>query len=222
MKYIGSIVCICILPGLAFAGLTESQRKSQLEKALGIIVAAATPQKPADQREKLIKEYIDAKSNKGFAIEPVNSDYWRSTTHEDHTMTGDRTLEGCEMRFGKPCALIAVNDDLAYEGELTTKNMPRLKYSGKFETSQIPVIRSITRKRPDVLSYDLAMEPKAMVIHPWGKVFIAAGNATAKEAQETALGKCNADPERNGRDGGCFVYAVSNDVVISERRMIAK
>jgi ribosomal protein S7 len=73
-NYIGLVVTACIVPGIAFAGLTEAQRKSQLEKALGIIVAAATPQKPADHRDKMIKEYIDAKSSKGFAIEPVNGD----------------------------------------------------------------------------------------------------------------------------------------------------
>jgi hypothetical protein len=107
-------------------------------------------------------------------------------------------LEGCQLKFGKPCALLAVNDELAYEGELATKSMPRLSYAGNFDPIQIPVIRSITRKNPGVQGYDLAMEPKALVIHPWGKVFISAGDATAKQAQETALGKCNSDPERNG------------------------
>jgi hypothetical protein len=107
-------------------------------------------------------------------------------------------LEGCQLKFGKPCALLAVNDELAYEGELATKSMPRLSYAGNFDPIQIPVIRSITRKNPGVQGYDLAMEPKALVIHPWGKVFISAGDATAKQAQETALGKCNSDPKRNG------------------------
>jgi hypothetical protein len=222
MKYFGWIICICLLPRIAFAGLTDVQRKSQFEKALGLIIAAATPQKASGQREKMIKDYMESRPNKGFSIEPISSEYWRSSIHDDHNVTGDRTLEGCQMRYGKPCALIAVNDDLAYEGELTTKDMVRLKYTGKFDTGQIPIIRSVTRKRADVQNYDLAMLPKAMVIHPWGKIFISAGNDNAKEAQETALAKCNNDQDRNGKDGPCYVYAVNNDVVIAERRTTAK
>jgi hypothetical protein len=66
------------------------------------------------------------------------------------------------------------------------------------------------------------MEPKSMAIHPWGKVFISVGNANVREAQETALAKCNNDQERNGRDGRCFVYAVNNEVILAERRTVAK
>jgi hypothetical protein len=126
------------------------------------------------------------------------------------------------LRFVKPCALLAVNDEIAAEGELVSRDMPRLRYEGKYDVSQIPVIRLVTRKRADVQNYDKAMEPKALAIHPWGKVFISVGNADLKEAQETALAKCNNDQERNGKDGRCFVYAVNNDVVLPERRMVAK
>jgi len=42
------------------------------------------------------------------------------------------------------------------------------------------------------------------------------------DAQASALAKCNSDPTRNGRDGGCFVYAVNNDVIIGERHMQPK
>jgi hypothetical protein len=100
--------------------------------------------------------------------------------------------------------------------------MPRLHYAGKYDLSQIPIIRRVTRQRPDVQNYDKAMEPKAMAIHPWGKLFISAGDASLNDAQASALAKCNSDPTRNGRDGGCFVYAVNNDVIIGERHMQPK
>jgi hypothetical protein len=100
--------------------------------------------------------------------------------------------------------------------------MPRLHYAGKYDLSQIPIIRRITRQRPDVQNYDKAMEPKAIAIHPWGKLFISAGDPSLKDAQTSALAKCNSDPARNGRDGGCFVYAINNDIVLDERRMQAK
>lgn len=222
MKIFGWVICTLIIPSAAFGGPTTAERKSQFEKALAVIISTATPQVSASVRERIIKDYVDAKPNKGLAVQLADGQYFRHPINEDQTVTADRTLESCQLRFAKPCTLIAVNDEIAAEGELISKDMPRLKYAGKYDVSQIPILRLVARKRPDVQNYDKAMEPKAMAIHPWGKVFISAGNASAKEAQETALAKCNNDQDRNGRDGRCFVYAVNNDVVLSERRMEAK
>jgi hypothetical protein len=36
-------------------------------------------------------------------------------------------------------------------------------------------------------------------------------------AEETVLTKCNADFVRNHQDGPCFLYAINNDVVLSQR-----
>jgi hypothetical protein len=222
MNYVVWIILIFVVPNMAFAGPTTAQRKTQFEKALAVIMASATPQTSSQIREALIKDYIEAKPNKAQAVQLVDGNYFRSTLHEDQAAAGDRALEACQLRFAKPCALLAVNDEIAAEGELVSRDMPRLRYAGKYEASQIPIIRLVTRKRADVQNYDKAMEPKAMAIHPWGRVFISAGNADVKEAQETALAKCNNDQERNGKDGRCFVYAVNNDIVLPERRMIAK
>jgi hypothetical protein len=131
-------------------------------------------------------------------------------------------LEACQLRFGRPCALIAVNEEIAVEGELTAKDMSRLHYSGKYDISKIPIIRRNTMQHADVQNYARAMEPKAMAIHPWGKLFTSGGDPTIKDAQASALAKCNNDRARNGKDGGCFVYAVNDDVIIDERRMSPK
>jgi hypothetical protein len=185
------------------------------------IIAATTPTVFGFVRETLIKDYIACKSNKAQAVELVHASYFRSCEHEDASVAGERAQEACHLRYGKPCALLAENEDIAAEGELISKDMPRLHYAGSYDVSQIPIIRAITRRRP-VQSYDLAMEPKAMAIHPWGKLFISAGDPTLKDAQASALAKCNSDPARSGRDGGCFIYAANKDVVIGERRMSPK
>jgi hypothetical protein len=222
MKYGAWIICLFVLPSAAVAGPTNAERKSQFEKALAVIISTATPQVSAAVRERVIKDYVDAKLHKGLAVQLTDGQYFRHPINEDPIVAGDRTLESCQLRFSRPCALIAVDDEIAAEGELTSKDTPRLKYAGKYDVLQIPIIRSATRKRPEVQNYDKAMEPKAMAIHPWGRIFMSVGNATAKEAQETALAKCNNDQDRNGKDGPCFVYAVNNDVILSERRMAAK
>jgi hypothetical protein len=222
MRIVKFLVVFLALPGVAMAALTNAERKSQFERAMASIIAASTPTVFGYVRDSLIKDYLACKPNRGQAVELVKASYFRSCEHEDASVTGDRALEACQLRYGKPCALLAVNEEIVAEGELASRDMPRLHYAGKYDLSQIPIIRRITQQRPDVQNYEKAMEPKAMAIHPWGKLFISAGDPSLKDAQTSALAKCNSDPARGGRDGGCFVYAVNNDVVIDERRMLAK
>jgi hypothetical protein len=222
MKFGSWAFLVVLLPGIAFAALTNTERKSQFEKAFASIMAAATPQVSTPIRDRLVRDYLDMPLNKAQAVQLADGNYFRASLHEDPSVVGDRTLEACQLRYAKPCALLAINDEIVAEGELISKDMPRLHYAGKYDISQIPIIRLVTKKRPDVQFYDRAMEPKAMAVHPWGKLFISAGNPTSKEAQETALAKCNNDPARNGKDDGCFLYAVNNDVVLAERRMSPK
>jgi hypothetical protein len=222
MKLLRWLVVLCLLPGAAVAGLSSIERRSQFEKAMIALMAAATPQLQSAIRDQAAKAYIDAAHNKAWAVYLSNAGYWRSVGHEDAAAAGDRALEGCQLRHGKPCALLAINDEIAVDGELVSQDMPRLHYSGLYDFTQIPIVRLATQRRPDVQLYDKAMEPKAMAIHPWGKVFIAAGDVTLAAAEAAALKKCNDDPDRKGRDGGCFLYALNNYVVLGERRMSAK
>lgn len=61
-----------------------------------------------------------------------------------------------------------------------------------------------------------------MAIQPWGKLFISAGDPSLKDAQASEFAKCSSDPARHGRDGGCYIYAVNNDVIVGERLMQPK
>jgi hypothetical protein len=215
-------IALCLLPTAAIAALTSAERKSQFEKAMASIMAANTPAVSDTVRERLIKDYVAYKANKGQAVELLSASYFRSCEHEDMSVAGDRSLEACQLRYGKPCALLAVNDDIAVEGALTSKDMPRLHYSGEWDLSQIPIIRAVTRARADVQGYFGAAGPKAVAIHPWGFLFISTGKANSRDTQDAALAACNADPRRNSKDGNCFVYAVDNRVIISERRQLEK
>jgi hypothetical protein len=95
----------------------RAPRKSQFEKVLNVIIASTTPDVFTDARESLIGRYVDGKPNKALAVQPVYRQYFRSELHEDETVAGDRTLEACQLRFAKPCALIAVNEDIVAEGQ---------------------------------------------------------------------------------------------------------
>lgn len=216
------MVLVAMLTSTAYAGPTSTERKSLFEKAMDTIMASATPQVSDLVRQRLIRDYYILKPNKGQAVELISGNYFRSAEHENADVVADRTLEACQLRYVKPCALLAVNDDIATDGAPTSKDMPRLHYSGEFDLSQIPIIRAITRARADVRGYFGAAGPKAMAIHPWGLIFISTGKATSRDAQDAALSACNRDPRRNSRDGNCFVYAVDNRVIISERRQLGK
>jgi hypothetical protein len=81
-------------------------------------MASSTPGVPALNRDDLIKDYVEAKPNKAQAVELGGGNYFRSVLHEDHAVAGDRTLEACQLRYAKPCTLLAVNDEIASEGDL--------------------------------------------------------------------------------------------------------
>jgi hypothetical protein len=186
------------------------------------IMAVFTPGASDESRKARLKSYAACKPNKGHAVEVSSAKYYRACAHEDAQVTGERTLEACQPWTGKLCALLAVNEEIATEGEPAPKDMPRLHYAGKYDVSQIPILREVTRQRSDAQAYGAAAEPKAVAIHPWGGIFTSVGAPSPQEAQASALSKCNNDSDRRGRDGDCFVYAVNNDVIIDERRMPSK
>src|ERR1700722_4200254 len=215
------LLATLVVPGIALAGFSDAPRKSAFEKALNVILAAAAPGKSEKVREAIIRDYEDAKANKGQAIEPVSGNTWRSSDHEDKGVAGDRTLEGCQLRFGTPCSLIAVNEEVIADGVLVSKDMPKMHYSGTFDPQEIPIIRSAIKEHSKVQDYGKLTEPKAMAIHPWGRIFVSQGGASLKEAEQSALDECNTNQKTrfNGKDGNCFLYASNNNVVISKRLM---
>jgi hypothetical protein len=222
MKRFALAFACCVVTVNAWAGIIESPRVSGFEKALRVIFATAAPQMSDAVRERIVKDYEDANANKGQAVALLSGSPWRSSGHEDQSVTGDRTLEGCQLRYGKPCALIALNEEIAAEGQLISKDMPRLHYSGEFDLAQIPIIRLATRLRPVIQNYFGETAPKAMAIHPWGKLFVSYDKKGLKDAEDAALADCNNDPERKGRDGNCFLYAINNNVVIAKRLQISQ
>jgi len=221
MKRSFLVFASCVLSGGAWAGVVDTPRVSVFEKALNVILANSVPLMSDRIRELTVRDYENAQANKAQAVELISGNPWRSPDHEDHAVVGDRTLEGCQLRYEKPCVLLAVNEEIVAEGKLVSKDMPRLHYSGEFNVDKVPIIRLRTKLSPAVQNYFGTAEPKAMAIHPWGKVFVAQGKKNLRDTEDAALAACNDDPERKGRDGNCFLYAINNDVVISRRLQIS-
>jgi hypothetical protein len=204
----------------AIAGLASSEHQpSDLSKALNQIMSVVTPDLYFHKRETMVDEYEKAKVNKAIAVNVKKAEYWESTDQDSMSVTAERTLEGCQLRFGSPCKLLVVNDELApAAGPTAEQDMSRLQYSGGFDLNQLPIVKDEVRKRADVQSYLSASQPKAIALHPIGQMFVFSGRSTSREAAETVLARCNLAPGRKKADGPCYLYALNNDVVIAKRQ----
>lgn len=224
MKRMIAVLAIALLSRCAwaydhYAGLAETEHQaSDLSKALNLVMSAATPDLYFRTREIMVETYEKATVNKALAVNVKSAEYWQATDQDSKAVTGDRTLEGCELRFGSPCKLLVVNDDLVQSGPTEQAGMPRLKYSGGFDLGQLPIVKDDVRKREDVKNYLTTARPKAIAINPIGQLFVVSGFPSDKEAIDAALTRCDLAPGRKKSDGPCYLYAVNNDVMIARRQ----
>jgi hypothetical protein len=104
-------------------------------------------------------------------------------------------------------------------GTWPRRAMERVAYDGLFDPQQIPAAALVLRQRADVVAYRDKAGPKAAAFHPWGRLFVVAGASSQRAAEEQALAECNGDPQRNGQDGPCLLYAVDNQVALTKRSL---
>ncbi|HEY4249937.1 MAG TPA: caspase family protein [Roseomonas sp.] len=185
---------------------------------------AAAPFVPRARAETFLGAYMAERQHRAFAILPGAGSTWRVAGQASPAAAEERALEACQLRYGLPCILFAVDDEIrrpAAGGEWARRDMPRLADAAAgFDPQRVPALSDAARRSPRVAGYAAAVEPKAMAIHPLGYVHIAAAAASQEAADAAALAACEADPDRAGRDGPCFLYASGNRVVLTARRGI--
>ena len=225
MKHLALIAALFLVVDAAsafdrYAGLAETEHQpSDLSKALNLIMSTVTPDLYFHKRELMVEEYEKAPINRALAVNVREREYWQATDQDSKDVTGERALEGCQLRFGSPCRLLVVNDELAQPKEQSAEqDMPRLKYSGGFDINQLPIVKDDVRKRTDIQTYLSAQRPKAIAIHPIGEMFVVSGLPTDKDAADMALARCDVAPGRKKSDGPCYLYSINNDVVIAQRQ----
>jgi len=188
--------------------------------ALAVSLRAALPGATDQLIQNTARLYSQEGGHKAQAGSRQANGAWRLNGRESAQTAEVQTLEGCQIRYNDPCVLLAVNDTLspAPEGDAWAgRSMSRVTYDGQYDPKQIPVIKEDVRARPDVQDYAKAPGPKAIAMHPHGRVFAATNAADQRAAESDALSRCNNDPDRRGRDGNCFLYAVRNRVVLPLR-----
>jgi hypothetical protein len=186
---------------------------------------AAVPYVPRLTAEQLLTGYLSEPTHRAFAVTPDRGETWRATGLASPDMAEEVVLERCQVRYRVPCLLFAVDDAIRSPpagSEWTRRDMARVRgATGEFDAERIPGLTDVRRRMPGVSGYGGAREPKAMAIHPWGRVFVVTGAVSQEKADSDALAACDADPGRAGRDGPCLLYASGNRVVLAERRTAA-
>ncbi|MGY8683220.1 caspase family protein [Bradyrhizobium sp. UFLA05-153] len=164
--------------------------------------------------------YAEMRANKAQAASRESNATWRVGPRESAYAAEQGALEGCQIRYGSPCILVAVNEtisEMPSDNSWTSRGMSRVSYEGQFDPAQIPVLTPSWRARPEVTDYLSKPAPKAAAIHPRGRIFISSNQADLRSAEAYALAKCNDDPDRSHKDGPCFLYALNNHVVLPLR-----
>jgi hypothetical protein len=200
---------------------SRSPTTSSWREGLSARMASAVPSLGGKALENAARAYEAGQSHKAQAALPDPPGLWRAFGRPTDENAETSALENCQINYGQPCALIAVDETLVpmpADRNWPRRDMPRARYSGDFDPAQIPGSAPALRERADILNYRTAPAPKAAAFTPvGGRVFTAVGAASQRAAEEASLYACDADPLRKEEKGLCFLYAVGERVVLPLR-----
>ena len=192
-----------------------------LREALAARLGTALPNLSERLREDGARGYAAAPLHKAQAVPQKAGGHWQDVGATTPEIATELALEGCQVQYGEPCVLTAVDEavqPVGADGTWAPRDMPRVRYLGEFDPAQIPAVTQILRERADVSGYRAAAKPKAAAFHPVkGRFFVVIRAASQFAAEAEALKHCNDDPGRNGAGGLCLLYAVENRVVLPLR-----
>jgi len=220
-KWRAALVAVAVLGGAAIGAYLYLHLRGpndlEFSAKLGKALQQREPGLGDGLRTRLVADYLALRPHRAFAFAPVAASHWWTGDWPGGLTAEEKVLERCQIRFGEPCALAAVDDKLVSSASASPHDMARVAYSGKFDPQQIPGLRRNISTRADVAGYLQAAGPKAAAIHPRGVLAISTGAPTQHMAEVRALKLCNDDDGARDIDGVCFLYAVGDDVVLSKR-----
>jgi hypothetical protein len=171
---------------------------------------------PADDAQDAARAYEAGGIAKSIAVSAKAHRTWRAMGKTTLDAAVRSAMEGCQVYYGEPCTLAATGERIETK---PAQDMPRVRYSGRFEAERVPAVRDNLFQRPDVVGYRNFMGPKAAAYHPLGSFFIVTGTPGQFDAEEQALAQCNNDPRRTAEypEQMCFLYTAGDDVVLPQR-----
>ncbi|WP_198373788.1 hypothetical protein, partial [Roseomonas rosulenta] len=157
--------------------------------------------------------------NRALAVNPERQTSFRVQGFSSAEDAEIVMLERCQLTFGTPCILVAVNDAIV-PPELAERrrDMPRIQHGGAYDPALVPGIAARRRaEMAEVMGYAAQPGAKAMALHPQGRVTVATGARNPEEAAQRALAACRSMAQRERLPGGCTLYAVGDQVVLPQR-----
>jgi len=187
-------------------------------------LAAAMPFVAPNEAVDLARRYLDsAGPHKAIAVNPSRQATWRGAGFPTPDGVGDAVMERCQMAYASPCVLVAVDRTLQRPPSgWTSQSMPRVLYNGPYDPERVPGLSTAERAANEsIRGYRTMGTNRAMAIHPRGRVFAQGGVPTRQEAEATVLRICNEEARRDSLEGGCYLYATGDRVVLPQRRQTA-
>jgi uncharacterized caspase-like protein len=150
---------------------------------------------------------------KALAVEPDSGEpyWWGGAASKE--IAEKFALMGCQLSYSRPCILLATNDALRATDPIAAErhDMAELHYNGPFQVERTPFLTSANSEI--IQSYAKLPSPKVLTIRPYRAKAASATGTSVAEAEQKALASCNDNPR-----WPCFIYAINDHVVLSERR----
>jgi len=213
---IAGAIAIALAGGAAYYFYLRAD-PSEFADELGKALASLEPGLDERRRANLVASYLASPPHRAIAFAPIAGAHWWTQEWLGSQTAEEKVLERCQIRFGEPCRLVAVELKMTPASDSGTHDMARVNYAGKFDPEQIPGVRRTIATRADVSGYAGAAGPKAAAIHPRGVLTTNTGAPTQELAEARALKRCNDDKATRDGDGACLLYAIGDDVVLSKR-----
>jgi hypothetical protein len=183
-------------------------------------LASALPGISPKVLEEQVQRYAKSDAPKVMAMHLHSAGTWRGSRRDSDAEALEQVAEGCQVNYGGPCVLAALNETLllpAAGDNYERRDMPRVRYAGSFDPKRIPAVRQEVRDRSDVIAYREARGPKAVALHPVGRVHVVTEAASQREAEEASLASCRKAAAGRNEGGSCFLYAIGDRVVLPGR-----
>jgi hypothetical protein len=212
-----------VVAGLASPAITHTPAAQPAATAVRLTaaeLARRVPNVTPAHARSTAEGYMAAPGpNRALAVNPERQTSFRVQGFSSAEDAEVVMLERCQLTFGTPCILVAVNDsvvpaDLANQ----RRNMPRIQHAGAYDPALVPGIAARRRaEMREVMGYGREPGAKAMALHPQGRVAVVTGARSPEDAAQRALAACRALAQRERLAGNCTLYAQGDQVVLAQR-----
>lgn len=122
-------------PPIQSTGLPPPRQSAPVSLAdvLAARFISAVPSLDQISRRDLAQAYQSAPGHKAQAVSLQTAGMWRATSRSDAGIAREAALEECQVVFGNPCVLLAVDEDVTTppaDGRWKAQDMPRARYAG--------------------------------------------------------------------------------------------